>query len=90
MSFATALRSRYGRFAFASRFAALASVKFDDELIRLDLDPDDMIVDEDCVFDLGGFVEVISNGFGDEVLDLFCRDSADGAGLLGPALQQGR
>ncbi len=49
-----------------------------------------MCVDEDCVLDLGGFFEVISNGFGDEVLDFFCRDTADGAGLLGPALQQRR
>ena len=45
---------------------------------------------ENCVFDLGGFFEVSSDGFGDEVLDLLCRDTADYAGLLGPALRQRR
>ena len=33
--------------------------KFDDELVRLDLDPDDMVVDEDCVVDCSvGLVEM--------------------------------
>jgi hypothetical protein len=36
----------------------------------LDLDPDDVIVDEGCVLDLGRFVEVTSNTFYDEGLDL--------------------
>ena len=60
------------------------------QLVRLDLDPDNMFVDENCVCDLGGCFEVISNGLDDEGLNLVCRDPADGAGLLGPALQQCR
>ena len=47
-----------------------------------------MIVDEDGVRDLGGFVEVTPNRFCDEGLDLVCRDPADGSGLFGSALQQ--
>ena len=54
----------------------------------MDLDPGDMIVDEDGVRDLGGFVEVTPNRFCDEGLDLVCRDPADGSGLFGSALQQ--
>jgi hypothetical protein len=54
------------------------------------LRPDDMFVNEGCIRDLGGFFEVASNSCGDEVLDLFCRDAADSAGLFGPALQQRR
>jgi len=49
-----------------------------------------MILDEECVRDLGGFIEVISNSFDDEGFDLVCRDPADGAGLIRSALQQGR
>jgi hypothetical protein len=47
-----------------------------------------MIVDEDGVRDLGGFVEVTPNRSCDEGLDLVCRDPADGSGLFGSALQQ--
>ena len=49
--------------------------KLDDQPARVDLDPDDVIVDEDCVLDVGRFVEVTSNTFYDESLDLICRDS---------------
>ena len=37
--------------------------ELDDQLVRLVLDLDDGIVDENCVLDLGGCVEVISNSF---------------------------
>ena len=63
--------------------------EFDDQPVRLDLDPGDTIVDEDGVRDLGGFVEVTPNRFCDERLDLVCRDPADSSGLFGSALQQG-
>jgi hypothetical protein len=46
----------------------------------LDLDPDDVIVDEDCVLDVGRFVEVTSNTFYDEGLNLVRWDSADSRG----------
>ena len=64
--------------------------KFDNELIRLNLNPDDMGVDKDSILDLSGLTKVISNGIGDEGFDLSCRYPADGAGLLGPSLQQSR
>jgi hypothetical protein len=51
--------------------------KLDDQLVRLDLDPDDVIVDEGCVLYVGRFVEVTSNTFYDEGLDLIRWDSAD-------------
>src|SRR5262249_13135871 len=63
--------------------------EFDDQPVRLDLDPGDPIVDEDRVLDLGGCFEVTPNRFCDEGLDLVCRDPADGSGLFGSALQQG-
>ena len=44
--------------------------ELDDQLVRLDLDPDDVIVDEGCVLDVGRFVDVNSNTFYDEGLDL--------------------
>ena len=65
-------------------------VATDNELIRPNLNPDDMGVDKDCVLDLSGLTEVISNGIGDEGFDLSCRNPADGAGLLGPSLRQSR
>ena len=39
----------------------------------MDLDPDDVFVDEGCVLDVGRFVEVTSNTFYDEGVDLICR-----------------
>ena len=54
----------------------------------MDLDPDDMILDEDCVLDVGRFVEVTSNTFYDEGLDLICWDPADGSDLFRLALQR--
>ena len=54
----------------------------------MDLDPGDPIVDEDCILDLGGIVEVTPNRFRDEGLDLVCWNPADGSGLFGSALQQ--
>jgi hypothetical protein len=63
-------------------FGTPGTGKFDNELIRLNLNPDDMGVDKDCVFDLSGLTEVISNGIGDEGFDLSCRNPANGAGLL--------
>ena len=56
--------------------------KLDDQLVRLDVDPDDIIVDEGCVLDVGRFVEVTSNTFYDEGLDLICWDPADSSGLF--------
>ena len=44
--------------------------KLDGQLVRLDLDPDDVIVDEGCVLDVGRFVEVTSNTFYDKGFDL--------------------
>jgi hypothetical protein len=41
-----------------------------------------MILDEEGVRDLGGDIEVISNSFDDEDLDLVCAGSADRAGLF--------
>jgi hypothetical protein len=55
----------------------------------LDLDPDDVIVDEGCVLDVGRFVEVTSNTVYDESLDLVRLDPADSSGLLRLALQKG-
>ena len=63
VSCATALRSTLRLFRFRLRSDTFCIGEFDDELVRLDLDPGDMIVDEDCVRDLGGFVEVIPNSF---------------------------
>jgi hypothetical protein len=71
-------------------FGTTAVSKFDNELIRLNLNPHDMGIDKDCVVDLRGLTEVSSNGIGDEGFDLSCRNPADGAGLLGPSLQQSR
>jgi hypothetical protein len=51
--------------------------KLDDQLVRLDLDPDDVIVNEGCVLDLGRFVEVTSNTLYDESLDLQLRSRAN-------------
>ena len=31
--------------------------EFNHQLVRLDFNPDDMRVDEDCILDLGGYVE---------------------------------
>ena len=70
------------------RIRSFGIFEFDEDLIWSDLRPGDMFVNENCVCDFGGFFEVISNGFRDEVLDFFRRDTADCAGLLGPALQQ--
>jgi hypothetical protein len=58
-------------------------------MVRLDLDPDDVIVDENCVLDLGGFVEVISNSFYDEGLNFMCWNPADSSGLFRLAPQNG-
>ena len=49
-----------------------------------------MAVDDDGIRDLDGLVEVISNGFRDESLDLVCWDPVDGAGLFGSALKERR
>src|SRR4029078_7938475 len=64
--------------------------EFDEKLIRLDLDPDHMILDHDCILNLCRYVEVTTDGFDDEGFDLVCRDPAEGAGLFGPSLQQSR
>ena len=61
--------------------------ELDDQLVRLDLDPDDMILDEDRVLDLGGFVEVTSNRFYDEGLDLVCRDPIDASVRLSRSMR---
>ena len=63
--------------------------KLDDQLVQLDLDPNDVVVDEGCVLDVGRFVEVTSNTFYDESLDLVCWDPADSSGLFRLALQKG-
>ena len=61
--------------------------QFDDQLVRLDLDADNVIADEDCVFAIGVFAEMIADRLCDERLDLVCRHAADSSGLfhLGPA-----
>ena len=56
----------------------------------MDLDAGDMILDEKCVRNLRGFIEMIPDSFDDEGLDLVCRNPADGAGLFRSALQQNR
>ena len=40
-------------------FGCPGTGKFDNELIRLNLNPDDMGVDKNCVLDLRGLTEVI-------------------------------
>jgi hypothetical protein len=57
-------------------FGSPGTGKFDNELILLHLNPDDMGVDKDCVLDLCGLTEVSSNSLGDEGLDLACRNPA--------------
>jgi hypothetical protein len=59
--------------------------EFNHQLVRLDFNPDDMRVDEDCILDLGGQVEVTANRFDDESFNLVSRDPADGPGLFGSA-----
>ena len=63
--------------------------KLDGQLVRLDLDPNDVIVDEGCVLDVGRFVEVTSNTFYDKGFDLTRRDPADSSRLFRLALQKG-
>ena len=58
-------------------------VATDNELIRPNLNPDDMGVDKDCVLDLSGLTEVISNGIGDEGFDLSCRNPVTVPACLG-------
>ena len=48
-----------------------------------------MSLDEDCILDLGGQVEVPTNRFCDESFNLVSGDPADGPGFFGSALQQG-
>jgi hypothetical protein len=62
--------------------------ELNDQLVRLDFDPDDMSVDEDCIVDVSGCLEVPPNRFCDESFDLVSADAADGPGLPGSALQQ--
>ena len=63
--------------------------ELNDQLVRLDFDPDDMSVDEDYILDLGGYGEVRTNRFCDESFDLVSGDpphlgqQAGGAGFLG-------
>jgi len=64
--------------------------ELNDQLVRLDFDPDDMSLDEDCILDLRGRVEVPPNRICNESFNLVSRDPADGPGLFGSALQQGR
>ena len=64
-------------------------VQFDHQLIGLDLDPGNVGADEDCVLNLRGLIEVVSNGSHDHALDLGCRDSTDGSGPFRLALEQG-
>ena len=63
--------------------------ELNDQLVRLDFDPDDISVDEDGLLDLIGQVEVIANRFDNEGFNLVSGDPADGSGLFGSALQQG-
>jgi hypothetical protein len=58
------------------------------QLVGLDLNPGNMGVDKVCVLELCRYVEVIADRLGHNRLDRW--DSADGAGLLGSSLQQGR
>ena len=97
-------RSRFGQENFTAsgrwcltptlrlRFSLRSRPFVDGQPVRLDLNPGDMIVDEDGVRDLGGVVEVTPNRFCDEGLDLVCRNPADGSRLvwLGPAARRRR
>ena len=60
------------------------------QLTRLDLGADDMSLDDLCVLDFFGCLEVRSNSVSDHGLDFMSRNSWDGAGLLGLTLQQSR
>jgi hypothetical protein len=64
--------------------------EFDDQLIGLDLNPDHIRTDQNCVLNFCSHVEMTPDGFDNEALDLVRRDTADGAGLFGPAQQQSR
>jgi hypothetical protein len=57
--------------------------ELNDQLVRLNFDPDDMSVDEDGILDLGDQVEVSPNRFDDEGFNLVSGDPADGPGLFG-------
>jgi hypothetical protein len=57
MFFATGLRERYGRLP-SLRIRSFGNCEFDEDLVWVDLRPDNMFVNEGCVCDLGGFVEV--------------------------------
>jgi hypothetical protein len=63
--------------------------ELNDQLVRLDFDPHDMSLDEGCILDLSGYVEVAPRRFADEGFNLVSGDPADGPGLFGSALQQG-
>jgi hypothetical protein len=54
----------------------------------LDLDLEDVFVNEGCVLDVGRFVEMTSNTFYDESLDLICWNPADSSCLFRLALQK--
>jgi hypothetical protein len=64
--------------------------QLDHQLIRLDLDPGNVGVDEHRVLDLRGLIEVVSHRSSHQALDLGCRDPTDGSGPIRQALEQGR
>ena len=57
--------------------------ELNDQLVRLDFDPDDMSLDEDCILNLSGRVEVPPNRICNESFNLVSRNPADGPGLFG-------
>jgi hypothetical protein len=66
----------------------LCAGKLDDQLVRLDLDPDNVIVDEGYVIDVGRFANVASNRFSRLALDPICWDPADSFGVFCLAVQK--
>ena len=63
--------------------------QFDDQPVWSDLNADDVIADENRVFDIGGLAEMIPDRFCDERLDLFCGHAVDASGLFHLALHEG-
>src|SRR5262245_11155822 len=89
-SFEWRLVPRYLQHMAAARPLGADGVReLDQYLIRMDLNPGHMGVDEDRVRNLRRLIEVVSNRSNDQVLDFYCRDTTDGSGPFRLALEQG-